>query len=176
MLLIDAQTVSSVKSRSSESKRSSASYSSYSSSASSSTITTRTPSPTSHKSKKKTATIETQTDGATKPWIPGVSLNFCFLGQVSEVAFFIHLGMSYVDSAYFKPTRLVQGEILEVLSAQNPAAIALQDLLKQQLALTRYALIRTICTHRILEKHKCWPYANDMAAGWSDGVDSMRDS
>lgn len=125
----DAQTVSSVtseRSRSSISNQSSSTYSTFSSSPSSSTITTRTPAPVTRKSQKKTATIETQTDATTKPWIPG---------------------MSFVDSAYFKPTRLVQGEILDVLSAQNPAAIALQDLLKQQLALTREFIAKARLLH-----------------------------
>lgn len=109
-----------------EEKSSYSSYSSLSSSPSSSTITTDSSTPRIRKPKRTTVTTETQTDAAGKPWIPG---------------------LSFVDSAYFKPTRLVQGEILDVLSAQNPAAVALHDLLKQQLDLTREFITKAKVLH-----------------------------
>ncbi|XP_062869014.1 uncharacterized protein C19orf44 homolog [Trichomycterus rosablanca] len=82
---------------------------------------TRSPDP---RRTRKDATVQTQADGLTYTWSSGQAV----LGP--------SLGMSYVDPTPVA-SHMVSAEAIEALSAYSPAVVALNDMLKQQLALTR---------------------------------------
>ncbi|XP_039270574.2 uncharacterized protein LOC120345204 [Styela clava] len=95
---------------------------------SSSTISTRTPTPRKKKLKpKKSQTTETQTDIASGVWVPG----------------------SVFAAKPFTPTKLIKNEALDVLSSYNPATLALQDILQQQVTITREFIARSRRLHEL---------------------------
>lgn len=54
-----------------------------------------------------------------------------------------YLGSIYTDLPSFKPTKLIDNEALDILTSYNPATLAIQDLLQQQVQLTRFIKIST---------------------------------
>ncbi|RXN32876.1 putative protein C19orf44-like protein [Labeo rohita] len=105
------------------SQSSSSSHHSDSSSRSSSSnaTVTRGPSPGRH---MKEVAIQTQADGLTYAWSSGMAA----VGP--------SIGMTYVDPTPIA-SHTVSAEAIESLTAYNPAVFALNDMLRQQLALTR---------------------------------------
>lgn len=96
-------------------------------SSSSSTISTVTPKPHKKHKTKNFITIETQTDIASREWVPGSVFNI----------------------KSFTPSRLIDDEVLDVLSTYNPGTLALQDLLRQQVSLTQEFIARSRRLHEL---------------------------
>ncbi|KAI4877667.1 hypothetical protein NFI96_021343 [Prochilodus magdalenae] len=109
------------RSESSFSRSRSPQSSSYSSDA---TITQSEPHSRNVRRAVKDATVQTQRDGLTYTWSSG------------QAALGPSLGMSYVDPTPVA-SHTVSAEAVEALTAYSPAVFALNDMLRQQLALTR---------------------------------------
>ncbi|KAL7867062.1 hypothetical protein AOLI_G00148760 [Acnodon oligacanthus] len=95
-----------------------------SSGSSDATITQSEPQRLSARWPVKDATVQTQRDGLTYTWSTGQAV----LGP--------SIGMSYMDPTPVA-SHTISAEAVEALSAYSPAVFALNDMLRQQLALTR---------------------------------------